>query len=69
MAEVHKNDHIKMFLATLFTVAKKATQISINRGLIKYNAKNSYKEILCSPLKRQYRFRFIDVERSLYYVG
>lgn len=33
MAQMHKDDHIKMFFAALFTVAKKAVQISINRGL------------------------------------
>lgn len=59
---MHKDDHIKMFF-------KKAIQISINRGLIKYTAKNSYKEKLGSPLERWYRFKFIDVKRSVYYVG
>lgn len=69
MAQMHKDDHIKMFFAALFTVAKKATQISIHRVPIKYIPKNSYKEKLCSPLARWYRFKFIDVERSVYYVG
>lgn len=46
LAQMHKDDHIKMFFTALFTLAKKAIQISINRGLIKYIAKNSYKEKL-----------------------
>lgn len=34
MAQMHKDDHIRIFLVAVFTVAKKAVETSVNRGLV-----------------------------------